>query len=166
MKHTILIIDDDVAIREMMKESFSKEPYTVLIAGSADEALSILSQEPVDVVISDEKMPGMSGSELLAVVRKKYPDTIRMILTGHANLDTAIRAINEGEIYRFFKKPCNMIDLAITVRQALQHKAVLEESQRLQKVVKQQSTLLDDIEQQYPGISTVKRNEKGAIILE
>ena len=166
MKHTILIIDDDTAIREMMKESFSKEPYTVLIASSADEALSILSQGPVDVVISDEKMPGMSGSELLAVVRKKYPDTIRMILTGHANLDTAIRAINEGEIYRFFRKPCNMIDLAITVRHALQHKAVLEESQRLQKVVKQQYTLIDDIEKQHPGISNVKRNADGAIILE
>ncbi len=166
MKHTILIIDDDAAIREMMKESFSKEPYTVLIAGSADEALSILSQGPVDVVISDEKMPGMSGTELLAVVRKKYPDTIRMILAGNANLDTAIRAINEGEIYRFFKKPCNMIDLAITVRQALQHKAVLEKNQQLQKVVKQQNTLIHDIEKHHPGISDVKRNADGAIILE
>ena len=166
MKHTVLIIDDDTAIREMMKESFSKEPYTVLIAGSGDEALSILSQETVDVVISDEKMPGMSGSELLAVVRKKYPDTIRMILTGHGNLDTAIRAINEGEIYRFFKKPCNMIDLAITVRQALQHKAVLEKNQQLQKVVNQQNTLIHDIENQHPGISDVKRNADGAIILE
>jgi len=166
MKHTVLIIDDDTAIREMMKESFSKEPYTVLIAGSANEALSILSQGPVDVVISDEKMPGMSGSELLAVVRKKYPDTIRMILTGHANLDTAIHAINEGEIYRFFKKPCNMIDLAITVRQALQHKAVLEKNQLLQKVVAQQDTLIHDIENQHPGISDIKRNADGAIILE
>ncbi len=166
MKHTVLIIDDDTAIREMMKESFSKEPYTVLIAGSANEALSILSQGPVDVVISDEKMPGMSGSELLAVVRKKYPDTIRMILTGHGNLDTAIRAINEGEIYRFFKKPCNMIDLAITVRQALQHKAVLEKNQLLQKVVAQQDTLIHDIENQHPGISDIKRNADGAIILE
>jgi len=166
MKHKVLFIDDDTAIREMMKESFSKEPYTLLTAGSADEALSILSQEPMDVVISDEKMPGMSGSELLAVVRKKYPDTIRMILTGHANLDSAIRAINEGEIYRFFKKPCNMIDLAITVRQAIQHKAVLEESQRLQKVVRQQNTLIHDIEKQHPGISDIKRNADGAIILE
>ena len=166
MKHTVLIIDDDTAIREMMKASFSNEPYTVLIASSADEALSILAQEPVDVVISDEKMPGMSGSELLAVVRKKYPDTIRMILTGHGNLDTAIRAINEGEIYRFFKKPCNMIDLAITVRQALQHKAVLEKNQQLQKVVKQQNTLIHDIEKHHPGISDVKRNADGAIILE
>jgi DNA-binding NtrC family response regulator len=166
MKHKVLIIDDDTAIREIMEETFSQEPYTVLMASSADEALSILSQEPVDVVISDEKMPGMSGSELLAVVRKKYPDTIRMILTGHANIDTVIRAINEGEIYRFFRKPCNMIDLAITVRQALQHKAVLKESQRLQNVVKQQYTLIDDIEKKHPGISNVKRNADGAIILE
>ena len=69
MKHTVLIIDDDTAIREMMEETFSQEPYKVLMASSADEALRILSQEPVDVVISDEIMPGLSGSELLAVVR-------------------------------------------------------------------------------------------------
>ena len=166
MKHKVLIVDDETATREVMKESFSREPYTVMIASSAEEALSMLSQDPVDVVLSDERMPGMSGSELLAAVRKKYPDTIRMILTGHADLETAIRAINEGEIYRFFTKPCNMIDLAITVRQALQHKELLEESKRLEKVVKQQSSLIDDIEQQHPGISNVKRNAGGAIILE
>jgi len=89
-----------------------------------------------------------------------------MILTGHADLEAAIRAINEGEIYRFFTKPCNMIDLAVTVRQALQHKEAVEESQRLQKVVKQQSDLLSDIEKEYPGITDVKRNKEGAIILE
>ena len=166
MKHTVLFIDDETDIREMLKETFAREPYTVLLASSADEALSMLSQGPVDVVISDEKMPGMSGTELLAVVRKKYPDTIRMILTGNANLDTAIHAINVGQIYRFFKKPCNMVDLAITVRQALQHKTVLEKNQQLQKVVTQQHTLIDDIEKQHPGISDIKRNADGAIILE
>ena len=166
MNHKVLIVDDETATRDVLKEAFSQEPYEVLIAGSADEALEIFSREPVDVVISDEKMPGMTGSEFLAVVRKKYPDTIRMILTGHADLQAAIRAINEGEIYRFFTKPCNMIDLAITVRQALQHKETVEESQRLQKVVKQQSDLLGDIEKEYPGITDVKRNKEGAIILE
>jgi two-component system probable response regulator PhcQ len=73
----------------------------------------------VDVVISDEKMPGMSGSEFLSLVRQEYPDTIRIILTGYGSLESAIRAINEGEIYRLFTKPCNVIDLAITIRLAL-----------------------------------------------
>jgi len=166
MEHKVLIVDDDTALRDMMKEAFAREPYEVIIAGSANEALDLLAQTPVDVVISDEMMPGLSGSEFLAIVRKKYPQTIRMILTGHANLASAIRAINEGEIYRFFTKPCNMIDLAITVRQALQHNAAVKESQRLKKVVAQQSALISDIEHKHPGISSVKRTSNGAIIID
>ena len=107
MKHNVLIVDDDPAVRDVVREAFSAEPYALLIAGSADDALDIMSRTQADVVISDEKMPGMSGSEFLSIVRKKYPDTIRIILTGHADLEAAIRAINEGEIYRFFRKPCN-----------------------------------------------------------
>jgi len=166
MQHKVLIVDDDSALRDMMKEAFAREPYEVIIAGSANEALGLLAQSPADVVISDEMMPGLSGSEFLAIVRKKYPQTIRMILTGHANLESAIRAINEGEIYRFFTKPCNMIDLAITVRQAIQHNAAINESKRLKKVVAQQSAIIDDIEQEHPGISNVKRTTGGAIIID
>jgi two-component system probable response regulator PhcQ len=103
----------------MLKDAFSREPYNILCADSAEEALPILAREQVDVVISDEKMPGMSGSEFLSLVRQEYPDTIRIILTGYGSLESAIRAINEGEIYRLFTKPCNVIDLAITIRLAL-----------------------------------------------
>jgi DNA-binding NtrC family response regulator len=166
MRHKVLIVDDEPATREVLKEAFSAEPYDVLTAVSADEALALLARQPVSVVISDEKMPGLTGSEFLSIVRKKYPDTIRMILTGHAELHSAIRAINEGEIYRFFTKPCNIIDLAITVRQALQHRAALEESRRLQEVVDRQSAILDDIEKEHPGISILKRATDGAIIID
>ena len=166
MNHSILVVDDETIIRNMMIDLFSREPYGILSAGSAKEALGILSREQVDVVISDEKMPGMSGSEFLAVVRKKYPETIRIILTGHASLESAIRAINEGEIYRFFTKPCNMIDLAVTVRQALQQKDLLEENQRLLKLVKRQSGIIEAMEKEYPGITKVKRNASGAIIID
>jgi DNA-binding NtrC family response regulator len=166
MTSKVMVVDDESVIRDMVKDAFSNEPYTLLTADSASQALDILSRESVDVVISDEKMPGMSGSEFLAIVRNKYPETIRIILTGYANLEAAIRAINEGEIYRFFTKPCNMVDLAITVRHALQHKALLEKSQRLQKKIEAQSTIIDEIEKQYPGITKVKRNAEGAIIID
>ncbi|MBW1697211.1 MAG: response regulator [Deltaproteobacteria bacterium] len=166
MDHNILVVDDEPIIRDMIKEAFSEEPYGLLTAGSAREALGILAKESVDVVISDEKMPGMQGSEFLALVRKKYPDTIRIILTGHANLKTAIKAINEGEIYRFFTKPCNMVDLAITIRQALQYKELKEESHRLQRKVTEQSAIIEDIEKKYPGITRVKRNTDGAVIID
>ncbi len=81
MQYTILIVDDELTITEILTEALSREPYVILSAGSAEDALRLLAQRQVDVIISDEKMPGMSGSEFLAVVRKKYPDTVRMIRT-------------------------------------------------------------------------------------
>ena len=166
MQHTVLVVDDEPVIREMLTEALTREPYEILCAGSAEEALSILSQESVDVVLSDEKMPGMDGSEFLAIVRQQYPDTIRMILTGHASLESAIRAINEGEIYRFFTKPCNMVDLMVTIRQALRQKELMAENQRLHQTVQQQSLSLEALEKQHPGITKVKRDARGVVIID
>ena len=137
MQYTVLIVDDEPDIRDMLTQALSREPYEVLCADSAEEALDIIAQEPVDVVLSDEKMPGMSGTEFLAIVREKYPDTIRIILTGHASLESAIRAINEGEVYRFFVKPCNMVDLSTTIRHAIQHQELLKENKRLIEIINQ-----------------------------
>lgn len=166
MPHQVLIVDDEPIITDMLKDVLSSEPYRILSAGSAEEALDLLAQDQVDVLISDEKMPGMTGTEFLALARHKYPDTIRMILTGHASLESAIRAINEGEIYRFFTKPCNVFDLAITIRQALQQKDLMRESRRLLTMVKRQSAVIESLEKQYPGITKVRKDAKGEVILE
>lgn len=166
MDHSILIVDDDLESRGLLKEVFSRERYILFGAGSAEEALDILSGEKVDVVISDEKMPGMLGSEFLARVRQEHPDTIRIILTGHGNLASAIRAINEGEIFRFFTKPCNVVDLAATVRQAIRLKILSEENDRLLTLARKQFAMLEEIENQYPGITEVKRNSQGEIVFE
>ena len=166
MQHKILIVDDEPTITDTLKGVLSHEPYGILCAGSAEEALPILAREQVDVVISDEKMPGMSGSEFLSLVRQKYPGTIRVILTGHASLESAIRAINEGEIYRFFTKPFNVFDLTITIRQALQQRELKKESQRLLRMVKRQSTFIEELEKQYPGITKVKKDARGEVIID
>lgn len=122
MTHKVLFVDDEPLVTEALKRSLSEEEYKILTANSADEALDILAREPVDVVVADEKMPGMSGSEFLAAVCQEHPDTIRIMLTGQASLEAAVRSINEGEIYRFLTKPWNKDNLAITIRQALQQK--------------------------------------------
>lgn len=166
MRHSVLIVDDEPIITDMLKNVLSREPYGIITAPSAEEALPILVRERVDVVISDEKMPGMPGSEFLSIVRQKYPDTIRMVLTGHGSLQSAIRAINEGKIYRFFTKPCNVFDLAITIRHALQQRDLMKESKRLLKMVKRQSALIEALEEQYHGITQVKRDVKGKIIID
>jgi len=166
MEHTILIVDDEPFITEILTEALSREPYVILTAGSAEDALRLLDQRQMDVIISDEKMPGMSGSEFLAVVRKKYPDTIRIILTGHGSLESAIRAINEGQIYRFFTKPCNVLDLAMTIRKAIQQNELKKEIQRLVSIEKRKSAFIKTLENQYPGITKVNRDSRGEIIID
>ena len=166
MQHTILIVDDEPTVTAVLRDALSREPYVILSAGCAEEALPILEREEVDVVISDEKMPGMSGTEFLAVVRKKYPDSIRMILTGHASLESAVRAINEGEIYRFFTKPCNVLDIALTVRKSLQRRDFKKESQRRLRLQQHQFAMIKNLERQYPGITQVNRDAKGEILID
>ena len=162
----MVVRSSEPTIRKLLVDAFSREPYAIHSADSAKEGLDILGRERVDVIISDEIMPGMSGSEFLAFVRQKYPETIRMILTGHASLEAAIRAINEGEIYRFFTKPCNIFDLSVTVRQALQPKDLMEESRRLLRLVQEQSAFIEKMEKEYPGLTKVKRNANGAVIID
>jgi two-component system probable response regulator PhcQ len=166
MLRKILFVDDEPHVTEGLKRALRKEPYEILSANSADEALKMLAREPVDAVISDEKMPGMCGSEFLSMVCNLYPDTIRIILTGHASLESAIRAVNEGEIYRFLTKPCNEVDLAITIRQALQQRDLLSTSRRLLQKIRFQSALLQELEKEHPGITNVKRTSTDAIVLD
>jgi two-component system, probable response regulator PhcQ len=166
MTHKVLLVDDELHIVEAIKRVLRKEDYAVLTAGSAEEALGLLAQESVDVVISDEKMSGMCGSEFLALVYQRYPETVRIILTGHADLEVALRAINQGHIYRFLVKPVNDLELKVTIRQAIQHKELIMESRRLLNTVRQQQALFNELEKENPGITRVKRDELGAILLE
>ena len=166
MNQKVLIVDDEPTITDTLRDVLSRESYGVFCSASAEKGLEILAREEIDVVISDEKMPGMLGSEFLSIVRQRYPDTIRMILTGYASLEAAIRAINEWEIYRFFTKPCNVIDLATAVRQALQQKDLRRETQPVLKEENQEESLIEDLEKQHPGITQIERDEKGSVIID
>jgi len=166
MSPKILFVDDEPNVTGALKHMLGKEQYDILTANSADEALTILGQETVDVVVSDEQMPGMSGSQLLAHVRREYPDSVRIILTGQASLDAAVHAINEGEIYRFLTKPCNSMELAVTIRQALQQKKLIAESRKLLKMTQRKSDLINDMEVAHPGSTEIKRDASGTIIID
>lgn len=120
MKPTVLLVDDDPLVLDGLTRVLHREPYRLLRAGSADEAARILEQEPVDLIVCDEQMPGMRGTEFLARVARDYPDVVRIVLTGQPSLPTALRAINEGRVSHFFTKPCNEIDLALAIREALE----------------------------------------------
>ena len=155
----VLVVDDQPLILGVLKDILSRGPYTVRTAPSGQDALDLMERESIDVVISDERMPGMQGSEFLTIVRKQYPDTVRIILTGHASVDSAIRAINQGEIFRFLTKPVNSEVLHTAVREALAHKAGGRDPE-------QRVSILDSLEKQAPGITSVKRAADGAVIID
>jgi CheY-like chemotaxis protein len=127
----ILVVDDEEAILETMSFTF-EEDYEVLTAQSADQALELLAAEgPVAVVISDQRMPGTTGVEFLSHVFERYPATTRIILTGFADMDATIKAINDGHVYAYVTKPWEPIDLKQVVRRAVDFHALRVENERL-----------------------------------
>jgi two-component system probable response regulator PhcQ len=163
---TILLVDDEPHVTEALKRSFRREPYELLTATSALEAQHILERRHVDVVVSDEQMPGLSGSQFLSWVRRHFPHSIRMILSGQASLEAAVRAINEGEVYRFFLKPCNPTDLMVTIRQALATKRLEEQSRRLLREYQRQAALLAKVNQDAPELLRLNTDERGAVVID
>jgi DNA-binding NtrC family response regulator len=168
MTHTVLLVDDEPYILSSLQRGFEfrNETFETLSASSAREALVILEAKDIDLVIADQDMPGMSGTELLAEIHKKYPDTVRYMLTGQGTLDVAIQAINSGAISRFFTKPCIIADLAVSIRQSLEHKELTAAAKQLLQTVKKQSTELERLERQHPGITDVKIDHEGFITAE
>jgi two-component system, probable response regulator PhcQ len=163
---TILLVDDEPNVTDALKRALRREPYDFLTATSGAAAQELLERHHVDVVISDEQMPGMSGSVFLSAVRKQFPHTIRIILSGQASLETAVRAINEGEVHRFFLKPCNPTDLIFTVQQALAHKRLEDQSRRLLREYQRQATTLARLEHNSPGILRLDTDEQGAVVVD
>ncbi len=166
MSHKILLVDDEPRLLEGLKRALRKEPYTIVTAGSATAALHIMRGDVFDVVISDQDMPGLTGTKFLQIVHEEFPDTVRFMLTGRATLEVAIDAINSGAISRFFTKPANTTDLAVTILHALQHKDLVCEAKRLVRATRNPAGIIEDLERDYRGISNVNRDADGAVILD
>jgi two-component system, probable response regulator PhcQ len=163
---TVLLVDDEPQVTEGLKRALRRESYELLSATSADEAGKVLASRRVDVVVSDEQMPGKSGSAFLAQVKTQFPHTIRIILTGQASLEAAIRAINDGEVYRFFLKPCNPIDLIHTINQAVDHKRLEEQSRRLLREFQKQAAVLAKMKEGTGALMHLDVDEQGAVVLD
>lgn len=166
MRRRILLVDDEPHVTTGIKRVLSQDPYDVVCVESAKEAFAVMAKESVDVVISDERMPGLSGSEFLSAVYKKYPETVRIILTGEATLEAAVRAINDGQIYRFLIKPCNDLDLRMTVKRALQQRDLMIQAARLLAASRHQSELIREAQIANPELFEIKRDREGTIIVE
>jgi EAL domain-containing protein (putative c-di-GMP-specific phosphodiesterase class I)/ActR/RegA family two-component response regulator len=105
MKKSLLIVDDEPHLLSALKSFFMREGYQVFTANNGEEALKIVSQSPVQVILSDYRMPGMTGAELLSQIKQNYPKTIRIILSGYADFESMQASINEGSVYKYILKP-------------------------------------------------------------
>ncbi|WP_095110469.1 HD domain-containing phosphohydrolase [Pseudomonas sp. Irchel 3E20] len=141
-KSTVLLVDDEESILNSLRRLLRSQPYEILLADSGEKALEILAQRPVDVVMSDARMPGMDGATLLAHVHQRYPSTLRILLTGYADMTLIAKAINEGQIHRYLSKPWNDDEMLVTLRQALAHHHSEDERQRLQALAREQNEQL------------------------
>jgi len=156
MNANVLFVDDEVEVLESLKLALRREPLHVLTATSTDAAFAELRRTTVDVVVSDERMPGMSGSEFLTHVRHQHPGTVRIMLTGQASLEGAIRAINEGQVFRFLTKPCPSDQIASAIRDGLMVRTLMHESSRLLALSNRQKEILDTLERRHPGITKIE----------
>ncbi|MBF0203746.1 MAG: response regulator [Desulfamplus sp.] len=116
-KGHLLIIDDEPEILKALKRQFRKT-YQVYTANSADEAYQIMCQNPVHVIISDQRMPGTTGTEFFSRIKVEFPDAVRLILTAYSDIEAVISAINEGRIFRYIPKPWDPVQMDLTVQEA------------------------------------------------
>lgn len=124
-------MDDEVHVLNSLKRLFRKEDFTILTANGGKEGLSILEKQTVQLVVSDHRMPEMTGVEFLQRVKEQYPNTIRIVLSGYADAGAILGSINKGEVYRFLTKPWNDDDLKLTLRQCLEQYDLLEQNRNL-----------------------------------
>lgn len=161
----ILVVDDEETVRESLASILAREGYRVSVAESAEEGLRILKDQPIQLLISDHNMPQMSGLEFLKLVRERHPNVLRIMLTGDPDPQTIIRSINEGEVYRFIKKPWDNTMLRVTVYFAFETIVLEEENRRLIAALRRQMSFLRDLEKDFPYLAAVTRDEDAALLL-
>ena len=116
--NTLLLVDDEPNILKSLSRLLRREGYNILTATSPADAFDLMAKHSVQVVISDQRMPDMSGTEFLSRVRQLYPHTVRLVLTGYTDLESVTAAINRGAIYKFLTKPWDDDQLREQIREA------------------------------------------------
>ena len=150
-EHAVLFLDDEPNILKAIQRLLRNEPMRVLTATDPNEALDILRETPTQVVVTDQRMPSMSGVDFLSAVRDQHADVVRIMLTGYTEMNIAVEAINKGEIYRLITKPWNDDELRATLRQAFDHHDLKTEIKRLNTVAREQNFKLQDMNRTLEG---------------
>src|SRR5476651_906094 len=133
-KHTLLVVDDETDVCDSVHDLLRKE-FNVLRARSAEEGLKLMRENEVHIIMTDQRMPKVTGVELLKSIRTGHPQAIRMLFTGYADLDAVIAAINQGHIFKFLKKPWQPEDLEDAVRDAAgEYERLVEHAEVMEKL--------------------------------
>ncbi|MHB1292355.1 MAG: putative bifunctional diguanylate cyclase/phosphodiesterase [Sulfuricella sp.] len=135
MDRTLLLVDDEDNITAALVRLLRQDGYQVLTANSARSALDILEKHTAGVVLTDQRMPEMSGVELLSEIKELYPDTVRMVLSGHADLESVTEAVNRGAVYKYLTKPWDNAMLRANVHEAFRHYDLVQERARLAREI-------------------------------
>lgn len=133
MERTLLLVDDEENILSALTRLLRRDGYRILTAPGGSAALEALAQNDVGVIISDQRMPEMSGTEFLSKVKELYPDTVRIMLSGYTDLNSVTDAINRGAIYKFLTKPWDDDLLRENIQKAFRHYEMAQENVRLKK---------------------------------
>lgn len=142
---TVLCVDDEANILNALRRLLRPQGYCVLTADSGAQALELMAQRPADLVLSDMRMPGMDGAQLLEQVRARWPDTARILLTGYADLSSTVAAINKAEIYRYVSKPWDDRLLLGLVADVLHRKRLEGDKARLERLTQDQNAQLKEL---------------------
>ena len=142
---SVLFVDDEANILSSLKRLFRPLGYRIFTAEGGAQGLEIMKAESIDLVISDMRMPEMNGAQFLEKIRENWPDTVRILLTGYAEIGATIEAINKGQIYRYVSKPWEDNDITLIVKHALQQKMLERETQRLEALTIKQNDELKDL---------------------
>lgn len=170
--HRIMIVDDEINVLNALRRMLVANGFETEIFSNPGEALRRAQTANFDLVISDYRMPDMDGIRFLTEMKRLQPDAMRLILSGHADLEGLIGAVNAAEVFRFISKPWYDPDFIMCARQALEHREVLIENRRLADTVRSQRaeldlqrTALQKLESEYPDLIKVNWAEDGSIML-
>jgi len=161
----LLLVDDEPHVTAGLKRNLHKRGYQIFTSNAAVDALDVLALHDIDVVISDQRMPGMSGADFLAEVCGRFPRTVRIMLSGQADLDSVVSAVNEGQIFRFLFKPCDNAELIAVIEQAIKHKELLDRSQWLLQEYRKQQAVIERLEKVPASVTQIEHDEDGAVLL-
>jgi diguanylate cyclase (GGDEF)-like protein len=165
---TLLLVDDESSILSSLRRLLRSEGYRILTANSGSEGLQVLAENAVDVIVSDQRMPEMTGVEFLRTVRQLYPDTVRIVLSGYTELQTVTDAVNAGAIYKFLTKPWDDEQLRTHIQEAVAYGAMANENRVLALEVRTANQKLAAVNRQLESVLARQQSEieRGEISLD